>query len=96
MTLRWDYLLIAKTDILGSDVKVKVKINVDDNDPDINFGEVFVYNENLMKFNKLFGIKLDALFGGDAVPEGKMDNGLPKKIAEAADKLIEAAINIIS
>ncbi|MBA7657685.1 hypothetical protein ES703_65625 [subsurface metagenome] len=94
MTLKWDYILIAKTINLETNVKIKVEIYLDQNEI-INYGEVFVYNDNLMKFNKLIRFNLDGLFGAESAPEGEMDDGLPKKINEAADRLINIAVNIL-
>lgn len=95
MVLRWEYFLFVKTEIENSDVKIKVEIKVDD-DEFLNFGKVSVYSDNLKKFNKLFGINIDALFGSDEPPKGDRDDGLPNKIAEAAERLIGAAIRILS
>jgi len=95
MTMRWEYFLFVKIEIEKSEIKIKVEIKVDDNEL-LNFGKVFVYSDNLRKFNKLFGINIDALFGADEPPKGDTDDGLPKKIAVAADRFIEAAIKILS
>jgi len=92
--LRWDYILIVKTINLEANVKIKVEILYDENEV-LNYGAVLVYNENLMKFNKLIKFNLDGLFGSESPPEGRGDDGLPKVISEAAERLIVIAISIL-
>ncbi len=79
---------------LETNVKIKVEISFDENEI-INYGEVFVFNDNLMKFNNLAKFNLNGLFGAEMPPVGKTDDGLPKKIEEAADRLISLAVNIL-
>lgn len=93
-TLQRDYISIAETKILASNVKLKVEISVDDNKL-VNYGKVYVFSDKLMKFNKLVKFNFNGLFGAEDIPEGVSEDGLPDKIVEAAKRLLDIAIKIL-